>query len=129
MHPKVISGEITEDEAFLEFLANFGDKNNDGKITIVDPLVNIETTPISATSIANFSLNTQGSTGVFVGIASTTNGLSTLFFTGIGTGTYHSFETNYDSIIGNIWIIQYYIVYLLCNQYIIENQIKHGLHT
>ena len=33
MHPKVVSGEITEDEAFLEFLANFGDKNNDGKIT------------------------------------------------------------------------------------------------
>uniref|UniRef100_A0A7S3IWQ0 EF-hand domain-containing protein n=1 Tax=Strombidium inclinatum TaxID=197538 RepID=A0A7S3IWQ0_9SPIT len=32
-HPKVVSGEITEDEAFLEFLANFGDKNNDGKIT------------------------------------------------------------------------------------------------
>jgi len=32
-HPKVISGEITEDEAFLEFLANFGDKNNDGKLT------------------------------------------------------------------------------------------------
>jgi len=32
-HPKVISGEITEDEAFLEFLANFGDKNNDGMIT------------------------------------------------------------------------------------------------
>lgn len=32
-HPKVISGEITEDEAFLEFLANFGDKHNDGQIT------------------------------------------------------------------------------------------------
>jgi Ca2+-binding EF-hand superfamily protein len=32
-HPRVICGEITEDEAFLEFLANFGDKNNDGKIT------------------------------------------------------------------------------------------------
>ena len=32
-HPKVISGEITEDEAYLEFLANFGDKNNDGKIS------------------------------------------------------------------------------------------------
>jgi len=43
-----------------------------------------------------------GSTGIFVGIASTTRDLSTLFFTGIGTGTYHSFETNYDSIIGNI---------------------------
>jgi Ca2+-binding EF-hand superfamily protein len=35
-HPKVISGEITEDEAFLEFLANFGDKNNDGKITTTE---------------------------------------------------------------------------------------------
>lgn len=32
-HPRVISGELTEDEAFLEFLSNFGDKNNDGKIT------------------------------------------------------------------------------------------------
>ena len=32
-HPKVVSGEITEDEAFLEFLSNFGDKNNDGRIT------------------------------------------------------------------------------------------------
>jgi Ca2+-binding EF-hand superfamily protein len=32
-HPRVVSGEITEDEAFLEFLANFGDKNNDGRIT------------------------------------------------------------------------------------------------
>lgn len=29
-HPRVISGEITEDEAFLEFLANFGDVNGDG---------------------------------------------------------------------------------------------------
>ena len=29
----MISGEITEDEAFLEFLAHFGDTNNDGKIT------------------------------------------------------------------------------------------------
>ena len=32
-HPKVMSGVITEDEAILEFLQNFGDKNNDGKIT------------------------------------------------------------------------------------------------
>jgi Ca2+-binding EF-hand superfamily protein len=32
-HPKVISGEMTEDEAFLEFLANFADRNNDGTIT------------------------------------------------------------------------------------------------
>ena len=33
MHPKVQNGELTEDEVFLEFLQNFGDKNNDGKIT------------------------------------------------------------------------------------------------
>ena len=32
-HPKVVSGDLTEDEAFLEFLTNFGDKNNDGYIT------------------------------------------------------------------------------------------------
>ena len=32
-HPKVTSGEMTEDEAFLDFLSNFGDKNNDGHIT------------------------------------------------------------------------------------------------
>mmetsp|Transcript_12205 Transcript_12205/g.8519 ORF Transcript_12205/g.8519 Transcript_12205/m.8519 type:complete len:194 (+) Transcript_12205:45-626(+) len=31
-HPKVISGEMTEDEVFLEFLQNFGDKNKDGRI-------------------------------------------------------------------------------------------------
>lgn len=33
MHPKVQSGELTEDEVFLEFLQSFGDKNKDGKIT------------------------------------------------------------------------------------------------
>mgnify|MGYP001234231866 CR=1 FL=1 len=35
-HPKVISGDITDDEAFLEFLSNFGDKNNDGCITLTE---------------------------------------------------------------------------------------------
>lgn len=35
-HPRVISGDITEDEAFLEFLANFGDRNNDGCITLTE---------------------------------------------------------------------------------------------
>jgi len=29
-HPKVISGEMTAQEVFTEFLACFGDKNNDG---------------------------------------------------------------------------------------------------
>ena len=33
MHPKVISGEMTEDEVFMEFLQNFGDKNKDGMIS------------------------------------------------------------------------------------------------
>ncbi|MCL9805798.1 T9SS type A sorting domain-containing protein [Flavobacterium amniphilum] len=35
-----------------------------GKITIVDPLVNIGS-PISATSIGNYTLNTEGATGTF----------------------------------------------------------------
>ena len=35
-HPRVVSGDITEDEAFLEFLSNFGDKNNDGRITKIE---------------------------------------------------------------------------------------------
>ena len=32
-HPRVISGDMTEDEAFLEFLSNFADRNNDGRIS------------------------------------------------------------------------------------------------
>ena len=39
-----------------------------------------------------------GTTGTFVGIATTTNTMSTLYFTGIGTGTYHSFKTNYQKL-------------------------------
>jgi hypothetical protein len=56
----------------------------DGKITIVDPLVNIETTPISATSIGNYSLTTEGAAGVFV--KTTTNTLSTNSFTTSNSG-------------------------------------------
>ena len=36
-----------------------------GKITIVDPLVNIDT-PITGTSLSNYTLNTEGATGTFV---------------------------------------------------------------
>jgi hypothetical protein len=43
-----------------------------------------------------------GSTGTFVGITTATNGLGTLYFTGIGSGTYHSFQTNYSVISGQI---------------------------
>ena len=33
MHPKVISGEMTEDEVFAEFLGEMGDKNHDDCIS------------------------------------------------------------------------------------------------
>ena len=32
-HPKVISGEMTEDDVFMEFLQAFGDSNCDGTVT------------------------------------------------------------------------------------------------
>jgi hypothetical protein len=42
-----------------------------------------------------------GSTGTFVGIGSTTTGL--LYFTGIGTGVYHSFTTRYkNTLVGQV---------------------------
>jgi hypothetical protein len=56
----------------------------DGKITIVDPLVNIETPVLSATSIGNFSLTTEGAAGVFV--KTTTSVLSTNSFTTSNSG-------------------------------------------
>ena len=55
----------------------------DGKITIVDPLVNIET-PISASSIGNYSLTTEGAAGIFV--KTTTSVLSTNSFTTSNSG-------------------------------------------
>ena len=43
-----------------------------------------------------------GTTGTFVGIASTTSGLSILLFTGIGTGSNHSLKTNYPILTGKV---------------------------
>ena len=43
-----------------------------------------------------------GTTGSFVGIASTEQSSSTMFFTGVGTGVYHSFTTNYTPITAEI---------------------------
>ena len=40
-----------------------------------------------------------GSTGTFVGIATTTSNQSTLFFTGVGTDSYHSFRANYETVL------------------------------
>ena len=44
----------------------------------------------------------MGTTGSFVGIATTQSSVRTLFFTGFGTGVYHSFQTNYSLITGEI---------------------------
>ena len=57
-----------------------------GKITIVDPLVN-ETTPISASSIGNYTLNTAGAAGAF-----TINGAATGTTVNVASGTYNLFE-------------------------------------
>jgi hypothetical protein len=43
-----------------------------------------------------------GTTGTFVGIASTVRASTTLFFTGVGTGVYHSLKTNYSTITGEV---------------------------
>ena len=43
-----------------------------------------------------------GTTGTFVGIASTVANATLMAFTGIGTGEYHSFTTNYQAITGTI---------------------------
>jgi len=40
-----------------------------------------------------------GSTGTFIGIGNTNLTTNLLFFTGIGTGTFHSFKTNYKNVI------------------------------
>jgi hypothetical protein len=43
-----------------------------------------------------------GSTGFFTGISSTTKNIGLLYFVGFGTGTYHSFITNNDSLKGRV---------------------------
>ena len=43
-----------------------------------------------------------GTTGTFVGIASTQRDSTTFFFAGIGTGVYHSLKTNYEVITGEV---------------------------
>jgi hypothetical protein len=43
-----------------------------------------------------------GTGGTFVGIASTTRGMGTLFFTNVGAGDNHSFKTRYSGLSGNI---------------------------
>ena len=58
-----------------------------GKLTIVDPLVNIST-PITGTSISDFTLNTEGATGTF------THTLSAAYSTGTTISINVSAETD-----------------------------------
>ena len=44
-----------------------------------------------------------GTTGFFYGITPDTNSIGTLYFTGFGTNTYHSFKTNYSSLSGSVF--------------------------
>ena len=61
-----------------------------GKITIVDPLVNIGTTVTTATSISDFTLNTAGASGTFTANGSATG--STISMPSGFSGTYNLFE-------------------------------------
>lgn len=61
-----------------------------GKITIVDPLVNIGTPVTTATSISDFTLNTAGAAGTFTANGSATG--STISMPSGGSGTYNLFE-------------------------------------
>ena len=67
-------------------------------------------------STVRVGLNTLGS---FVGIAETYKDSRTLYFTGIGTGTYHSLSTNYDVLTGTV----------ARNQVIVSTSQTHGLHS
>ncbi len=71
--------------------------------TMVFTLTNEQTLYASPLSKNLIGISTArvglGSTGSFVGINSTNLNVSTLYFTGIGTGLYHSFKTNYENVL------------------------------
>jgi len=74
-----------------------------------------------------------GSTGIFVGIGSTTSSARTLYFTGIGTGTYHSFKTNYSKVTGqalkNVVTVSTAQEHQLKNNDYISVSVKSGIST
>ena len=87
--------------------------NNGGESLVVSStgvgttsLANLSTLYIAKLSSDLIGVSTVrvglGSTGTFVGIASTQRSLSTLYFVGLGSGVYHSFKTNFDVITGTI---------------------------
>jgi len=74
-----------------------------------------------------------GTTGSFVGIASTQSNQSTLYFTGIGTGVYHSFKTNYPTIKGqllrNLVTVSTAQTHGLLNEDVVNVSVKSGITT
>lgn len=68
--------------------------NNDSKLFVAkisEDIIGIATVKVGI-----------GSTGGFVGVTSTTKNATTLYLSGIGTGTNHSFKTNYETIYGTV---------------------------
>ena len=91
-----IYGDLTlNEDGSYSYIANNAASLTDGQTVyaaaITNDLVGISTVKVGL-----------GSTGTFVGIASTQRGSTTVFFSGLGTGVYHSFKTNYDVITGEI---------------------------
>lgn len=87
------SGDVATSVAFGGASCKVETSNLDltgGKITIVDPLVNIGTPITTATSISNFTLNTAGAAGTFTSNGSATG--STISIPSGGSGTYNLFE-------------------------------------
>ena len=77
--------------------------NDNGEIGVAKTLTDGQQLFVAKISKDLIGIATQrvglGSTGGFIGIGNTT---TTLFFTALGTGTNHSFATNYDNITGNL---------------------------
>ena len=74
-----------------------------------------------------------GTTGTFVGIASTQRDSTTFFFAGIGTGVYHSLKTNYDVITGEINRVKATVstgeTHGLLNNDIVDMNVSPGIST
>ena len=101
-----------------------GDQSKLYTAKISNDLIGISTVPIGI-----------GSTGNFVGIASTNRSSSTLYFTNIGIGSYHSFKTNYSDVVvtgtleRNIVTVSTAQTHGLLNEDIIEMEINPSIST
>jgi len=87
--------------------------NNGGGLVVLENGVGIGTTLSDQQSVFVARISSDliglstvrvglGTTGTFVGIASTVASATLMAFTGIGTGDYHSFTTNYQVITGSV---------------------------